>query len=283
MHKHDKTFWMLFVLLEATLVIGNMWFFSPIGAILGFALVGIAFARFGDYLLHKERQAQMEMHNRAIERMKSWLNNQYQLTQGIKELHDYRFHNMERRKAELDEKIESNYREIAKKIFEVENRLNLVSRAVIAQSKAPQAPENPVAAAVHVPARKVADAFDETWDSITGLAEKRGSVRTLSRGIRNKVIEVGRNGIRLRSELTKKERMVLKEEFRHFWDILKAKGSLDFTKDVEDPKLVRLGSVIVSFLARLPNVEHDLKPRVLYFMEHNTHTLGTLKRRRKRI
>ena len=276
MHKYDKTFWMLFVLLELTIIMGNVWFFSPLCVILGFVVLGVAFARFGDYILHKERETQMKRHNQAIEKMKSWLNNQYHLTQGIRDLHDYRFHSMDRKKADLEEKIEDKYTDLAKKIIEVENRLNLVSRVVIAQNRAetPQQPEPPK------PAEKAMDAFESVWENITELAEKRGTVRTLSR---NKVTEVGSNGIKLRSEITKKERSILKHEFRHFWDILKKRGSLDFTKDVEDPRLVRLGSVIISFLARLPNVEHDLKPRVLYLMQHNTHTLGTLKRHRKRI
>ena len=269
MHKYDKTFWMMFVFLEFAIIMGNVWFFSPLGVILG------------DYILHKEREAQMKRHNQSIEKMKSWLNNQYHLTQGIRDLHDYRFHSMDRKKAELDEKIEEKYRELAKKIIEIENRLNLVSRVVISQNR-PQT-QQPVEAAYPKPAEKALDAFESVWESITELAEKRGTVRTLSRGIRNKVIEVGSNGIKLRSEITKKERPILKQEFKHFWDILKRKGSLEFTKDVDDPRLVRLGSVIISFLARLPNVEHDIKPRVLYLMEHNTHTLGTLRRHRKRI
>jgi hypothetical protein len=281
MHKHDKVFWMLFVLLELAIIMGNIWAFTPIGAILGFVLIGVAFARFGDYILHKERTAQMKSHNNAIERMKSWLNNQYELTQGIKELHDYRFHKLESKKIEIDENVERKYRELVGKIIDVENRLNLVSRAVIAQRQQPVA--TPITAEVPKMVEKPLDAFENVWEALTGLAERKGHVNTLSRNVKNKVMDVGTNAIKLKSELTKKERVILKEEFRHFWDILKKKGKLDFTKDVDDPKLVRLGSIIISFLARLPNVEHDLKPRMLYIMEHNTHTLGTLKRHRKRI
>ncbi len=281
MHKHDKVFWMLFVLLEFAIVLGSAWSFTPIGAIVGFVLLGVAFARFGDYLLHKERTAQMNRHNNAIERMKSWLNNQYELTQGIKDLHDYRFHKMERKKIEIDEKVERKYRELAGKIIDVENRLNLVSRALIAQRHA-QA-ETPIIVEVPKVVEKPLDAFENVWEALTGIAEKKGHVNTLSRNVKNKITDVGSNAIKLKSELTNKERTILKEEFRHFWDILKKAKKLDFTKDVDDPKLVRLGSIIISFLARLPNVEHDLKPRMLYLMEHNTHTLGTLKRHRKRI
>jgi hypothetical protein len=262
MHMHDKTFWMLFVLLELTLIIGNVWYFTPTGVILGFVVLAIAFARFGDYMLHKHREKQMAGHGRTIERMKSWLNNQYELTRGIKDLHDYRFHMLEKKKIDMDDKIEKRYRELAGKILDLENRLNLVSRALIAQSRS----------------RQPLDAFEKVWESLKELAGKEGHVETLSRGVKNKILGVGENAIKLRSEITKRERSVLKEEFEQFWKILKAKGRLDLKKDIDDPRLVRAGSVIISFLARLPNVEHRLKPRMLYLMESATHELGTLKR-----
>jgi hypothetical protein len=278
MHKYDKIFWVLFVILEAAVVIGNAWNYTPMGVIIGFLVLAIGFARFGDYMVHKEREEAMKKHNSAIERMKVWLTNQYQLTQGIKELHDYRLHNMEKRKIDMDEKIEKNYRELAGKIMDIENRVNLVSKVVISQQQKRPAPETVV---VTKPAEKPVDPFDAAWKTVMDIARKNGHVTTLSRNIRNSVIEAGENVIRLQSELTKKERTILKDEFRQFWEILRKKGSLNFTKDVTDPKLVRLGSVVVSLLAMLPNVEHDLKPRTLYMAEKDTHAPGTLKRRMK--
>jgi hypothetical protein len=274
MHRYDKIFWMLFVLLEAAIIAGNAWNYTPMGAIMGFLVLAIGFARFGDYVSHKEREIAMKGHENSIEKMKGWLNNQYQLTQGIRDLHDYRLHNMEKRKIELEEKLEQNYRELAGKIMAVENRLNLVSRVVIAQKQAKF--EDPAPA-------KAADPFEDAWNAIVGMARKEGSIVTLSRNVRNNVTEAGERMIKLQSELTGKERTILKDELRHFWDILQKKGKLNFTRDVSDPKLVRMGSVIVSLLARLPNVEHSLKPRVLYFMEHETHAPGTLRRHGKRI
>jgi len=106
MHKWDKTFWMMFVLLEAAIVMGNLWFFSPVAVILGFALIAVALARFGDYLMHRENRNSMTKNSENIERIKRWLGNQYELTQGIKDLHDYRFHRMENKKVLLDEKMD---------------------------------------------------------------------------------------------------------------------------------------------------------------------------------
>ncbi|MBN1896879.1 MAG: hypothetical protein JW789_04115 [Candidatus Aenigmarchaeota archaeon] len=282
MHKWDKTFWMMFVLLETVIIAGNIWFFTPVGVIVGFVLIAIALARFGDYLLHKENKHRIKKSEDSVEKMKGWLNNQYQLTQGIKDLHDYRFHKMEKKKIILDEKIDRNYRDIAGKLIDLENRLNMVSRALISQRNAvilPDVIEKPIENVI----RREKDFFEDVWRKITDMTEKKGFIETLSRGVKNKVLEIGSNGMKIRSEMTSKERFIEKKDFRYFWEKLQAKGKLDLAKDVNDPNLLRLGSVIIAVLARLPNVEHDLKPRVLYLMNENTHNIGTLKRLRKKI
>ncbi|UCD02904.1 MAG: hypothetical protein JSV63_03935 [Candidatus Aenigmatarchaeota archaeon] len=284
MHKWDKTFWMLFVLLEVAIILGNIWFFTPIGIIVGFVLIAIALARFGDYLLHKHNSGILDKNSENVERMKSWLNNQYQLTQSIKDLHDYRFHRMDSKKAALDEKLDKGYRELAGKIIDVENRLNLVSKAIVSQRDVmlPQPPQV-ITQVVEKPAEKVSDFFDDVWGRIVKIADDKGYIETLSRGVKNRILKIGENGIRIRSDLTKSERFLDKKEFRYFWQRLQAKGRLNLAKDIQDPRLLRIGSVVISFLARLPNVEHELKPRVLHLMGKDTHNLGTLRVHRKKI
>lgn len=284
MHKWDRTFWMMFVLLEASIILGSTWYFTPIGVIVGFVLIAVALARFGDYLMHKHNSGLLNKNTENVERMKNWLSNQYQLTQGIKDLHDYRFHMMDNKKVALNEKMEKGYRELAGKIIDVENRLNLVSRTLISQRDVVLASQPQIVTkAVEKAGEDVKDFFDDVWSKIMKMADDKGYIETLSRSVRNKILKMGENGLRIRSELTKSERFLDKKEFRYFWQRLQAKGKLDLAKDIQDPRLLRIGSVIISFLARLPNVEHDLKPRVLYLMGKSTHNLGTLRVHRKKI
>jgi len=272
MNSWDKVFWMMFVLLEAAIILGNVWAFSPLGVILGFVLIAAAFARIGDNILSARLHSRLGSNTKTIEKMRSWMNNHYELTRSIKDLHDHRIQKMETKKTDIDEKVEKNYREIVGKIIDLENRLNLVSRAVISQKGG-----TPVTKQVEKTLEKPVDMFESVWNDIVEVAKRRDSISTLSRGVKNRIVNVKDDMITLRSELTKKERSLMKEEFRRFWEILYGEGKLNFLKDIKDPKLVRVGSVIISFLARLPNVEHQLKPRVLYLMDKNTHNQGTLK------
>jgi hypothetical protein len=150
-------------------------------------------------------------------------------------------------------------------MIDIENRLSLVSRAVISQSSLKGAKKS---------AERL---FDSVWKDVTKMAGRKKSIPTLSRGIKNSILAVHKDKIVLRSELTKKKRTVMKEEFEHFWELLSRKKRLHFPHDIQDPAMVRAGSIIISFLARLPRVQHSIKPRVLYLTGQDTHSLGKLK------
>ncbi|MBN2330854.1 MAG: hypothetical protein JXC85_03495 [Candidatus Aenigmarchaeota archaeon] len=264
MNRWDRAFWLFFVLLEAAIIIGNLFFYSLIGVIMGFIVIVAGFAKVGDHVFHKSVRSELLENKETMKKMANWLNRQYELTQGLKNIHDSRIHKLDGKRTDLEEQVERKYRELAGKIIDLENRLSLVSRALLSQSK------KTVQAAVHKSSEAV-------WEDITQLANTSKSVSTLSRGVKNKVLSVHPDRIILRSELTKSERTLLKEEFSHFWGILRAKKKLHFPKDIQDPKLVRAGSIIISFLARLPYIEHSVKPRMLHLMDKDTHDMGTLK------
>jgi hypothetical protein len=257
----------MFVLLEAVIILGNVWFYHPIGIIMGFIVIVAGFAKVSDHVFHKDMHGKVLENKASMKKMTNWMNNQYELTKGLRTIHDSRIHKLDGKRTNLEEHVEKKYRELAGKIIDLENRLSLVSRALLSQSKRTVAAAE---SAVH-------KSSDAVWDDITKLAKTSKDISTLSRGVKNKILSVHPDKITLRSELTKSERTVLKEEFSHFWKILRAKKKLHFPKDVTDPKLVRAGSIIISFLARLPYIEHGVKPRVLYLMDKDTHDMGTLK------
>jgi hypothetical protein len=263
MNKFDRTFWMLFVLLEIAIILGNAWFYSPVGIILGFVVIVAGFAKVGDHVFHTKMEKDVLENSQKMKKVTNWLNSQHELTQGIKNLHENRFHKLDRKRSDLEDNIDKSYRELAGKIIDVENRLSLVSRALVSQSQK----------SLGVVERTA----ESVWHDITSLAGKDKTITTLSRGVKNKILAVKPDKIVLRSELTKTERSVLKEEFQHFWSILSRQKKLRFPHDIKDPKMIRAGSIIISFLARLPYIEHSVKPRVLHLADSNTHPMGTLK------
>jgi hypothetical protein len=270
MNTFDRMFWILFVFLEVAVMAATAFAFSPVLLIVGFAVIVAGFAKVGEHAMHESVRSEVIDNRKKMDKITNWLMNQYELTQGVKTLHDSRFHRIDKKRSEIEEDIEKRYRELAGKIIDVENRLSLVSRAVISQS-------NSAAAAMQKKAGALQKTADSVWEDVTELAGKSKTISTLSRGVKNTILGVHPEKITLRSELTKKEREILKEEFGMFWEMLSRKKELRFPHDVKDPAMVRAGSIIISFLARLPYVEHSVKPRALYLMDKDTHALGTLK------
>ena len=267
MNKWDRIFWMLFVLLEIAVIIGSAWFYSPVLFIVGFVVIVAGFAKVGEHVRHQDTRHELLKNREKMEKMTNWLNSQYELTQGIKNLHEHRLHKMEMKRADIEGVVDKKYTELAGKMIDIENRLSLVSRALISQTKkAPVAVEDAL--------ERTADAV---WKDILKLAKGNKSISTLSRGIKNSILKVHPDRIVLRSEMTKTERSVMKEEFHHFWNILSRQKKLRFPHDIKEPQMVRAGSGVVSFLARLPYIEHSIKPRVLHLVDSDTHALGTLK------
>ena len=277
MNGWDKAFWLLFIAIEASIVGANVFFFSALGVILGFAVVAAGLAKVGESAFHMRASRELSDQKETVKKLTAWLNRQYELTQGIRGIYDHRFHHHDRKRGELQDDIDRKYRELAGKIIDVENRMNLISKALLSHTR------SAVAVSVAVPAAPAGRTFPAVWGDIRRMAERSASIFTLSRGVRNAIVSVTGDSIVLRSELTGKERSLRRDDFLHFWSILNDRKRLNFLKDIKDPKLVRLGSIVVSFLARLPYVEHGVKPRMLYLMDADTHELGTLRTSAQRI
>lgn len=281
MNEWDRIFWVMFVVLEAAIIVGNIWVNSPVALILGFVVILIGTAKLGDDMFRRSMHHDHLASKETINKMRNWLNRQYELTQGIKDLHEHRLHKVDRKRTELEEILDKRYRELAGKMIDIENRLSLVGRAVISSHKRPAEAGEPAKGKAGKPGHPgplatLEKTAEHVWQDIVNLAKKKKSIATLSRGVKNRILKVQKDRIVLRSEMTKTERHVHKQDVHHFWNILSRKGKLHFPQDIADPAMVRIGSIMISFLARLPYIEHSTKPRILHYMGENTHSLGTL-------
>lgn len=109
--------------------------------------------------------------------------------------------------------------------------------------------------------------FEDMWTDILEVMQNRDFVETLSRKVRNEIVEVEDSRIIVRSEETHNERRLHKETFRPFCTRLLDHGSLDFVSDIQKSKWIGVGAVIVAIISLLPYVEYRTEPRVLFLKE----------------
>jgi hypothetical protein len=66
--------------------------------------------------------------------------------------------------------------------------------------------------------------FDEVWKDIQVALSNKNSVETLVQKVRNNVISIERDHIKVKSEKTGKIRKVPRSQFEHVWNILATNG-----------------------------------------------------------
>ena len=154
---------------------------------------------------------------------------------------------------------------------------------------APPAPMKVVAKKAVVkkkaPVRKTAKkpkspAFEKVWKQIHEIVAAGYVIKTLADKSRLKVDSETQNVIKVRQGKNNRIVSLNKSDFRAYWIPFAKRGVLNFIDDIKNNNLKRKGSVIISILATLPNVEYTLNPRVLHLMDNNTHKPGRTRKRR---
>jgi len=106
--------------------------------------------------------------------------------------------------------------------------------------------------------------FEEVWQDIIDNLNVGEEVYTLTQRVRNRITDVGRDSITVMSERTKKERKLLKRDFKPFVDYLLNRGSLDFMHDLPESDWIGRGAIIIAILTKLDYVDYETRPRRLF-------------------
>jgi hypothetical protein len=126
----NKIFWLLFVILGATLISGMITSVFYIDVLLGLLLVIIGLYKFGEEFITDNIRKDQQRFSEDIENVMEWLTHSYEFTKRLKDTHESRIHHLDSKRAEMNNRIDKNYREMVRKIIEVENKLNKTSKEV---------------------------------------------------------------------------------------------------------------------------------------------------------
>jgi len=131
---YNKVFWALFLAAVAVLLGGLFGNLPLFDVLLALILIVIALHKVEEDVLHSKIDYEKTYTDANIRRMNHLLGNHHIFTRNLKDVHEYRLHNLDTRRAELDFRLEQNYRELVRKIIEVENKLNDLSKKVRSSS-----------------------------------------------------------------------------------------------------------------------------------------------------
>lgn len=130
----DKVFWALFIVIGAIIVIGTLGNVFIFDILLGVAVIIIGTQKLAEDIKTIKINNEQEKINENINNISHWLNSSYNYTKNIRDRSEYRFYHMNNKRIKTDEKIGGMERDmeiLAKKMIDLENKLNEISRVFV--------------------------------------------------------------------------------------------------------------------------------------------------------
>lgn len=126
----NTAFWLLFVIAGGFVIAGSFIRLIFLDILLGLILIAIGVMKLGEEIANRNLSRRHSSISESIDYLTNQLGASTNLTRALRERHDHRFLHLDRKRAEIESRIEKSYRELAKKIMDVENSLNEIGRAL---------------------------------------------------------------------------------------------------------------------------------------------------------
>lgn len=131
----EKLFWTLFVIIGALLITGILAGVALLEIPTGLMLIILGVNRLAEELdIRKSRRNHDNLHAN-IQNIRHLVHTTHATVKNLKTRHEARFQNINQRRILTDRKVEQNYRDLVRKILEIENDLTDMKRALNRASK----------------------------------------------------------------------------------------------------------------------------------------------------
>lgn len=131
----SSIFWLLFIIAGGFVIAGSFIRLIFLDILLGLILIAIGILKLGEEIANRNLSRRHKNINESIDYLTNQLGASTNLTRALKERHDHRFLHLDRKRTEIENRVEKNYRELARKIMDVESRLNEIGRALAHEIK----------------------------------------------------------------------------------------------------------------------------------------------------
>ncbi len=181
----NRVFWAVFIVLGAIIIAGSIVHILFLDVIFGLLVIGVGAAKLGEEITDRRLQRSHSVMNQSISYLTRQVDSASSVTEHIKDNSDSRFFRTDRRFHDMEDKMESDYNSLAKKIISLENRTNEHSKLMLEIAKRQEAlkakQEQPIAAApkpqIFVPRTSVVPEKRIMRFSLPKIAPKAAAVK----------------------------------------------------------------------------------------------------------
>jgi hypothetical protein len=126
----NKIFWVFFVVMGFLIVFGLSARAYFIDILLGIMLIALGINKLEAEMKHGKAEGSIRDMESRVRNMDSMVNDTHSMLRGTRSTHELRLHKLDNKRAEQDVKIEQNYRDLVRKIFDLENKMNVIAKAI---------------------------------------------------------------------------------------------------------------------------------------------------------
>lgn len=123
MFKLNLAFWLLFIVIGFAVMVAAMLSASYLGILLAIAVVMIGIGKLEQDFIKKKLEREQKNINDELFQISQGLEHSYTTSSKIKDRIDYRIYHLDKKRADIERKMELNYRNMAAKIINLENKI----------------------------------------------------------------------------------------------------------------------------------------------------------------
>jgi ABC-type transport system involved in cytochrome bd biosynthesis fused ATPase/permease subunit len=120
----NSVFWLLFIVLVLFAVFGVIFNLFLIDILIGLVVVLIGIQKLIEERHKNEMERKQNSANDTLKHISQWLDASHEFMSTMKNTHEGKLSELEKKKTDVDETIENNYRDVVKKVIELENKFN---------------------------------------------------------------------------------------------------------------------------------------------------------------
>ena len=134
MNQWNRIFWGFFIFIGFVIMVGTFLRVAYLEILFGLIVIILGIQKLGEEIRSRETGESQRKMNRNMDYLTHWTNATYDYIKNMKQRHEYRLYHLDKKRAEMEQKLEDGYRDFARKLFDIENRMNeLAFTGVIAQ------------------------------------------------------------------------------------------------------------------------------------------------------
>lgn len=131
MNHWNRIFWAFFIFIGFVIVFGTLLRVAYIEILLGLIVIILGVQKLGEETHSNDVKDNQDKINRSMDYIIHWANSTYDYIKNMRNRHEYRLYHLDRKYADMEQKIENNYRGLVRKLVEIENRMNELAYAGI--------------------------------------------------------------------------------------------------------------------------------------------------------